>query len=230
MDIKYTITFLAAIFGAILGQLLSHLFTQLREKKKLEKDVYLNLVAPFLNDVIYYINTESHPRVGHDVDQRIKIKEVINNINQNIKYGNSELFLAMFNYQESKIFYDASGHHKQRGELEFIYWYLDFVLHEGIKGMGYESENVLKLKSVIRTTQTKCGFWYLMCNQIGFDGSRDAISCLYGCLSDPFADYTIDEISKFIKNGEEVSEFSILFEDGYKNIKVKDISYKLFEN
>ncbi len=228
LETKYTITLLAAILGAILGQLLSHFFTHRREQIKLEKEVYLNLVAPYLNDVIFYINSETITRREHDVDHRIDIVQVINNINENIKYGNSELFLAIFHYQESRIYFDGSGFHKQRGELEFLFWYLNFVLHEGIKGIGYESEDTFKLISVIRSTQIKCGFWYLMCRHIGFDESRYATAVLYENLSDPFSYYTNADVTKMIKNKEELSEYKILFNDVYKNIKVQDISYDLF--
>ncbi|WP_141211633.1 hypothetical protein [Bacillus safensis] len=180
METKYTITLLAAILGAILGQLLSHFFTHRREQIKLENEVYLNLVAPYLNDVIFYINSETITRRDHDVDHRIDIVQVINNINENIKYGNSELFLAIFRYQKSRTYFDGSGFHKQRGELEFLFWYLNFVLHEN--------------------------------------------------LSDPFSYYTIADVSKIIKNKEELSEYKIFFNDNeYKNIKVQDISYDLFE-
>lgn len=83
METKYLIPLLAAILGAILGQLLSHLFTHQREQKKLEKEVYQNLVAPYMNDVIFYINSETITRAQHDLEERIDIEKVINNINQN---------------------------------------------------------------------------------------------------------------------------------------------------
>ncbi|ASS70096.1 hypothetical protein [Bacillus atrophaeus] len=228
METKYLIPLLAAILGAILGQLLSHLFTHQREKKKLEKEVYQNLVAPYLNDVIFYINSETIIRAQHDLEERIDIEQVIKNINQNIKYGNSKLFLALFDYQDSRTYFDGSGMHKDSGILAFLYWYLDFVIYEGIKGVGYENMDTFEFIALIRRTQIKCGIWYLMCRQLNFEESKNKLAILFAQLPNPLANYTVADVSKMIKNDVKLTELTILFKDEYKNIKLEDISYNLF--
>jgi hypothetical protein len=229
VETKYLIPLLAAILGAILGQLLSHLFTHQREQKKLEKEVYQNLVAPYLNDVIFYINSETITRAQHDLEERIDIEQVINNINKNIKYGNSQLFLALFDYQDSRTYFDGSGKQKNSGVLAFLYWYLDFVINDGIKGVGYENMDTFELIALIRRTQIKCGIWYLMCDRLLFEGSKNKLSILFEQLPNPLANYTVADISKMIKNDVKLTELTILFEDEYKNVKLEDIGYGLFK-
>ncbi|MCY8354593.1 hypothetical protein MOD14_10480 [Bacillus haynesii] len=226
LETKYLITLLAAILGAFIAQLLSHFLTYCREKKKEEKEVYQKLVAPFLKDVLFYINGETLFRKGHDLEERVDIEKVIEDISQNLKYGDSKLNLALFKYQNSRGIYDASGFHKDSGRLEFLYWYLDFVMNNGLKSLEYDDLESFEFVNYIRKSQIKCGMWYLFCQKIGLEDSSFKIATLFVYSSNPFAFYTVNDISKIIKSGERISEITIFFDQNkeYKVMKIEDIN------
>lgn len=118
---------------------------------------------------------------------------------------------------------------KDSGVLAFLYWYLDFVINEGIKGVGYENMETFELIALIRRTQIKCGIWYLMCRRLRFEESKDKLSILFEQLPNPLANYTVADVSKMIKNDVKLTELTVLFKDEYKNVKFEDIGYGLFE-
>lgn len=69
------LTATVAFVAAVCAQWISHLFSKLRERTKENNEIIQELILPNINDVILYLETETHYRKEHDVEIEIKPEE-----------------------------------------------------------------------------------------------------------------------------------------------------------
>ena len=90
MDLKLAIfSAIVAFLAAMVAQWISHRLTIKRENQKYNNEVIQEYILPRLNDVMLYIDTETHFRKGHDVEVEVKPEEIIKNIEYKVKYANT---------------------------------------------------------------------------------------------------------------------------------------------
>lgn len=119
-------TTILSVIGSLVvastAQVISHLFTQRREKQKYNKECLQNLYSPIIFPIIEYINGEAYRTSlieSEDFDEEelqedpknpdTLFKEVIEHIGKNLKYSEAEMIMK---YEEAKIMIDLVERYK----------------------------------------------------------------------------------------------------------------------
>lgn len=106
------------------AQVISHLFTQKREKQKYNKECLQNLYSPIIFPIIEYINGEAY-RTSlmeiKDFDEEeleedpknpdLLFKELMDHIGKNLKYSESEMIMS---YEEAKTMIELVDKYKDK--------------------------------------------------------------------------------------------------------------------
>ncbi len=157
------LTATVAFVAAICAQWISHLLTKLRARTKENNEIIQELILPNINDVILYLETATHYRKEHDVEAEIKPEEITERIKGNIKYGNSELVNALYNYQHSITYFDGKGDSDSKQIFELFFVFLKYA-KEILKKSSYTNDYLLEL---IDKSQKLYGISYVLleCNR-----------------------------------------------------------------
>jgi hypothetical protein len=181
------LTLFTAFFGAAVAQFLSHFLTLNREKKKEAKSVYQEFVYPFINDVLLFVETETHFRKNSDVEKEIDGEKLLQEISNKIKFGNTKLLESIHNYNLSATFFDGKGYAKDVNKLKVFFWFLDYSF-EKIKGFeGFDNQMLMKIQKI----QKWYGIWILLAEIYGYHSSINILKWKW-VLSEKYIDDEVD--------------------------------------
>ncbi|MFK4391530.1 hypothetical protein ABH916_003458 [Peribacillus frigoritolerans] len=207
----------SAFFGALAGQVFSHIFTKRRDRQKEALETYQKFIYPSLNDVMLYYETETHFRKGHDVERTIDSEVLTEEIAKNIIYGNSKLMNAIFNYNSSITFFDGRGYSKDVNMLSMYFWFLDFAI-QTFKKVGKIEKEIVKN---IKLTQKMYGFWVILADIFGLEISIEIMKYSWMLKDSYFNRYSIRKIK------------SLMAKSSYNSPDIKDFIFEMkfsFEN
>ncbi|WP_144788228.1 hypothetical protein [Lysinibacillus fusiformis] len=166
------ITATVAFIAALIAQFLSHHFSRKREEIKEYKQVNQELIFPNLNDVILFIETETHFRKGHDVEETIDPNKIIKEFQSKISYGNTSLISALHRYRNSFAYFDGRGEGQNMRTFEVFFTYLGYA-EESLKKSNIHDDYLLKL---IKNNQKIYGISFLLADLIGKEKTFQLLS------------------------------------------------------
>ncbi|MGR6338162.1 hypothetical protein ACU5CE_09935 [Priestia megaterium] len=149
---------IGAFIGAVIAQVLSHVFSIVRENNTYNKKVYQEFIYPFVTDVVLFYKTETNFRKGHDVEKEIDLEKLIEDMSEKISYGNMKLMSAIYHYQSSSHFFDGRGGTQERERLKVFFWYLDYTVYILNKLPKKDNEMIEEIINV----QKHYAIWYLV--------------------------------------------------------------------
>ncbi|MED3728544.1 hypothetical protein [Priestia filamentosa] len=154
----------SVFFGALVAQYLSHWFTKRREKRNFRKEIFGELILPYLNNILLYVTSNTTPVSGggseplekdKEEDRSVDIKDIVKGISENIKYGDSKLINALLQFDKSITFFDGKGNQKDTKQLELLYWFVNYAAT--ILKKIDKSETGLSLLEEIQQVQKRLG-------------------------------------------------------------------------
>lgn len=158
------ITASVALIAAILAQVLSHYLNIRRENINAAKSNYQELIAPILLEVFAYIDIETNYRKGHDVEGEVDKDKLISHIENNIKYGSSNLINALEETKKHQYYFDGRGL-----DADIQHYYLFFFFLDDLLELHRKSKNKIlnkNLKERVIYYQLMYGLWFSIANSL----------------------------------------------------------------
>jgi hypothetical protein len=166
------ITASVALIAAVGAQFLSHILTARREKIKDNKTIYQEYISPFLNEVLFYFETETDWRKGHDVERTIDGDGLVEQLSDKIKYGDPNLLNSIYKYTSSITFFDGRGEAKNINKLKTFFWYLNYS-SQIIQNLKLENRELIEK---INYTSKMYGIWAILTDLYGFYSATKFLS------------------------------------------------------
>lgn len=199
---------------------------------KSNNEIIQEYILPNLNEVMLYIDTETHFRKGHDVEVEVIPEEIIKTIESKVKYANKYLVNALFDYQNSYSYFDGRGEAKNLAIFKVFYFFLDYSLAI-LKKSSFENEYLL---SKISKRLKLYGISFILTDLVGKEETINVLSYNWAWRSDAFDRIPIHQLERILKDYEkepvnashEMVQLINVIEKEYKQSDVSDSEF-LFE-
>lgn len=133
---------------------------KIRDYKQINKE----LVFPYLNDVLLYIEMQTDSRKEHGIKMiYIEQDQLIAKIHEKVSYGNSKLLNALFRYFKSISYFEGHGEAKKLATYEVLFYYLDHA-HDSLVNSQYDDADLLVN---IRNNEKIVGIAFVLTSLIG---------------------------------------------------------------
>lgn len=123
------ITASAAFSGAVLAQVLSHVFAIRREDRQHLREVYQKLYAPVIFDIFLFLDARSHYTAGHDVvpgSTEALLSKVLSHVSANLTYASPRIISAYHKVKRHEVIDDdMSGYGEEVAIVTFFYSFVD---------------------------------------------------------------------------------------------------------
>lgn len=154
-------------------QMLIYVHFRKREKLKEYNQINQELVFPYLNEVLLYIEMQTDRRKEHGIEMiHIHQDQLITKIHEKANLGNSKLLNALFRYFKTISYFEGHGEGKNLATYEVLFYYLEHAF-ESIKYSNYADKDLL---DNIKTNEKIVGIAFVLTSLIGKDEAIKILS------------------------------------------------------
>lgn len=123
MNVSLITIAVIVLIASILPQGFAYIYIRRKEKIQEYKNINQELILPYLNDVILFIEKETDYLHGSEI--RINPDKIISNIQGRIGFGDSRLINALYRYRNSISYFNGKGEAKNIATYEVFYFFLE---------------------------------------------------------------------------------------------------------
>lgn len=119
----------AAFLGAVLAQVLSHLFALRRENRQHLREAYQKLYAPVISDVFLFLEARTHYRPAHDIlpgSVEKLLARILSHVGASLTFGSPRLVALYHGVNRYDVIDDdMTGYGKDIAVVTFLFAFVD---------------------------------------------------------------------------------------------------------
>ncbi|MGG3662535.1 hypothetical protein [Bacillus gobiensis] len=193
------ITASVALIAAVGAQFLNNFLTYKRENKKYLREVYEKFISEYFMDVLLYIDVETDPRKGHDIEEQIDINKVINSMMNKMHYADRNLQGVYFDFKTRNHFYDPKGDIKEILGIKICYYFLaysNFIM----KKLKIKFDKGLKFR--LNYNLKAYGYWHLLSELYGYENrlTNEDMTALHMTKKFVLEEFSLKKIDSLINH------------------------------
>lgn len=173
MGVSFVAVMLGCIILFILSQGFLYMRTKRQEKSREYKEISQQLIIPYLNEVVLYIDIKTDHRRETGVQMlEVNSEEVISKIQEKISFGNAKLMNALYRYYNTVAYFEGRGEAKNLATYEVFYHYLDHA-YNTIEKSDFKDDQLL---DTILKNQKIYGIAFVLTTILGNDEAIKILS------------------------------------------------------
>lgn len=154
-------------------QMLMYVNSRKREKLKDNNQVNQQLILPYLNEVLLYIEMQTDSRKENGIEMiHIYEDQLITKIHEKSNFGNSDLLNALFRYFKTISYFEGHGEGKNLATYEVLYYYLEHA-YQSLKNSQFDDKELL---DHIKNNGKIVGIAFVLTSLIGKDEAVKILS------------------------------------------------------
>ncbi|NLY80612.1 MAG: hypothetical protein GX072_12225 [Lysinibacillus sp.] len=173
MELSIFIVIVGIFILSILSQGFLYMRTKKQEKSREYKEISQQLILPYLNEVVLFIDVKTDHRKETGVQMlEVNAEEVIARIQEKISFGNAKLMNALYRYYHAVAYFEGRGEAKNLATYEVFYHYLAHA-YNTIEKSELKDEQLL---DTILKNQKIYGIAFVLTSILGNDEAIKIIS------------------------------------------------------